>query len=108
MNKPKIDTGRPIHFEYQELNGFTVVALDSKLSDYNFQPAFENGQKVLKCVDKTIKDCRNIDGCVYFHLGRCDDATMVRLIELFQKLKAEKGWKQQQGLIVPDHKFEFK
>lgn len=32
---------------------------------------------------------------------------MIDLIEKFNKLKKEKGWKQQQGLIVPDHKFKF-
>lgn len=98
---------RPIHFEYQEIGGMTVVALDSKLSDYDFQAAFENGQKVMKQPARTVKDCRNIDGCVYFHLGHVDDRVMVDLIEKFQKLKAEKGWKQEQGLLIPDHKFKI-
>ena len=98
---------RPIHFEFQELGEYTIVALDSRLSDYDFQIAYENGNKVMKKPEKTIKDCRNIDGCVYFHLGHVDDSTMIDLIEKFQKLKQEKGWKQETGLIVPDHKFKF-
>jgi len=98
---------RPIHFEYQEFNGFTVVALDSRLSDYNFQPVMEGDKPMVRMPEKTVKDCRNIDGCVYFHLGHVTDAVMVDLIEKFQKLKKEKGWKQQQGLIIPDHKFNF-
>lgn len=98
---------RPIHFEYQDFKNLTVVALDSKLSDYGFQPIMENGKLVAKCPEKTVKDCRNIDGCVYFHLGHVSDSVMVDLIEKFNKLKEEKGWKQQQGLIVPDHKFKF-
>lgn len=98
---------RPIHFEYQKFKNLTVVALDSKLSDYGFQPIMGNGKLVVKCPKKTIKDCRNIDGCVYFHLGHVSDSVMVDLIEKFNKLKEEKGWKQQQGLIVPDHKFKF-
>lgn len=98
---------RPIHFEYQKFKNLTVVALDSKLSDYGFQPVMENGKLVAKCPEKTVKDCRNIDGCVYFHLGHVSDSVMVDLIEKFNKLKKEKGWKQQQGLIVPDHKFKF-
>ncbi len=98
---------RPIHFEYQKFKNLTVVALDSKLSDYGFQPVMENGKLVVKCPEKTVKDCRKIDGCVYFHLGHVSDSVMVDLIEKFNKLKEEKGWKQQQGLIVPDHKFKF-
>lgn len=98
---------RPIHFEYQKFKNLTVVALDSKLSDYGFQPIMENGKLVVKCPEKTIKDCRNIDGCVYFHLGHVSDSVMIDLIEKFNKLKEERGWKQQQGLIVPDHKFKF-
>lgn len=96
---------KPIHFEYQKFGNMTVVALDAKLSDFGFQPVMEGGKMVMKCPEKTIKDCRNIDGCVYFHLGRATDAQMVDLIEKFQKLKQEKGWKQQQGPVVPDHKF---
>lgn len=98
---------RPIHFEYQKFKNLTVVALDSKLSDYGFQPVMENGKLVVRSPEKTVKDCRNIDGCVYFHLGHVSDSVMVDLIEKFNKLKKEKGWKQQQGLIVPDHKFKF-
>lgn len=98
---------RPIHFEYQEMSDFTIVALDSKLSDYNFQPAMEEGKPIMRKPENTIKDCRKIDGCVYFHLGHVTDSVMIDLIEKFQKLRAEKGWKQQQGLIIPDHKFKF-
>lgn len=96
---------RSIHFEYQKFDNMTVVALDAKLKDFDFQPAMENGQLVMKCPEKTVKDCRNIDGCLYFHLGHVSDSVMIDLIEKFQKLKAEKGWKQQQGLVVPDNKF---
>lgn len=98
---------RPIHFEYQKFKNLTVVALDSKLSDYGFQPVMENGKLVVKYPEKTVKDCRNIDGCVYFHLGHVSDSVMIDLIEKFNKLKKEKSWKQQQGLIVPDHRFKF-
>ena len=98
---------KPIHFEYQKIGDLTVVALDSKLSDYGFQQVTNNGEPALKIPAKTVKDCRHIDGCVYFHLGHVTDSVMVDLIEKFQKLKQERGWKQQQGLIVPDHKFKF-
>lgn len=98
---------KPIHFEYQELKEYTIVALDSKLSDYDFQPDFENGHAVMKRPGRTVKDCRNIDGCVYFHLGHVPESTMIDLIEKFQKLKKEGGWKQNPSLIVPDHKFTF-
>lgn len=99
---------KPIHFEYQTLpNGVTVVALDSKLSDYDIHPSMENGKLEMRIPEKTVKDCRNIDGCIYFHLGRASDRVMVDLIEKFQKLKLEKGWKPSKGLVVPDDKFRF-
>ena len=98
---------RPIHFEYQKIGEVTVVALDSKFADYDFQPQQENGQLVMRCPEKTIKDCRNIDGHVYFHLGRVSDTVMIDLIEKFQKLKREKGWKPHKGLVVPDPKFKI-
>lgn len=98
---------RPIHFEYQKFGEHTIVALDSKLSDYGFQPVMENGELVVKRAERTVKDCSSIDGCIYFHLGRVADSVMTDLIEKFQKLKKEKGWRQQPGLIVPDHKFRF-
>lgn len=98
---------RPIPFEYQEFANMTVVALDAKLKDFDFQPVMENGQMVMRCPEKTVKDCRHIDGCLYFHLGHVSDSVMIDLIEKFQKLKQEKGWKQQKGLIVPDNKFQI-
>lgn len=100
---------RKIKFEYQYLpaHGFTVVALDSQLQDYEFQPTWENGKLLLKGPEKTIKDCRHIDGCVYFHLGIVTDSVMVDLIEKFQKLKQEKGWKRGKGIDVPDPKFKI-
>lgn len=98
---------RPIHFEYQDLPDFTIVALDSKFADYDFQPVTENGKLVMKTPEKTVKDCRHIDKCIYLHLGHVADSVMVDLIEKFQKLKKEKGWKREHGLIVPDHRFKF-
>lgn len=85
----------------------TVVTLDSRFSDYDPKPVMEDGRMVMKTVEKTIKDCRAIDGCVYLHLGRATDAEMVRLIQIFQKLKQEKGWKEEIEPIVPDAKFIF-
>lgn len=96
---------RPIHFEYQQFGNTTVVALDSKLKDYDFNPVKINGQLRMQLSEKTIKDCRNIDGCIYLHIGRVSDSVMVDLIEKFQKLKMEKGWKPGKGLVVPDNKF---
>lgn len=98
---------KPIHFEYQDIKGIRVVTLDSKLSDYNFQPDAENGNIVMKAPERTIKDCRHIDGCVYFHLGHVTDTVMCDLIEKFQKLLKEPGWKQNIGLIVPDPVFKI-
>lgn len=108
---------KPMHFEYKEFPdlNLTIVALDSKLSDYDFMPVIENGKAITDAFGrpmvtqtaKTIKDCRGIDGCIYLCLGHVSDAKMVDLIEKFQKLKKEKGWKPNLSPIVPDPKFNF-
>ena len=98
---------RPIHFEFQTIGDTTVVALDSKLADYDFKPVKIDGKMMIQLPEKTIKDCRNIDGCIYLHLGRVDERVMVDLIEKFQKLKMERGWKPGKGLVVPDDKFRL-
>ncbi|MDE6023724.1 MAG: hypothetical protein K2G13_09520, partial [Muribaculaceae bacterium] len=68
---------KPIHFEFQEFsNGVTIVALDSKLEDYEFKPVLQNGQIVMQRAERTVKDCRSIDGCIYFHLGVVSDQVM--------------------------------
>ena len=98
---------RPIHFEFQQFGNVTVVALDSKLKDYDFKSINIGGKMVVQLPEKTVKDCRNIDGCIYFHLGRVSDSVMVDLIEKFQKLKMERGWKPGKGLAIPDNKFRL-
>ena len=98
---------KPINFEYQKVGDMTLVALDSKLADYKMQPSMIDGKMMMRIPEKTIKDCRCIDGCVYLHLGRVSDTVMINLIELFQKAKQEKGWKQGEGIVVPDNKLQI-
>ena len=96
---------KPIHFEYQRLNEFTVVALDAQLSDFNPKPILENGKPVMRVPAKTVKDCRNIDGCIYYHLGYATDSEMIDLIEKFQKLLFEKGWKKKPATFTNEIDF---
>jgi hypothetical protein len=91
--------GRKINFEYQTFDGLKIVALDASLSDFKAQPVRgENGKLEMRIAEKTVKDCRYIDGCIYYHLGRVSDSVMVDLIEKFQKLLKEKGWKPVDGI----------
>lgn len=100
-NKYRRDPNKPIHFEWQPFGGFRVVALDAKLSDFQGVASIENGVPIMKFPEKTVKDCRNIDGCVYYMLGRVDESYMIELIEKFQMLLKEKqGWKPQKGIII--------
>ena len=93
---------RPINFEYQTFGKLTVVALDAKLKDFKPQPKLKNGVPVMEIAERTVKDCRNIDGCIYFHLGRVSDSVMIDLIEKFWKLRKEKGWKQGESVFTLD------
>jgi hypothetical protein len=91
----KTDSG-PIHFEFEHLAQGTVVALDAKLDDFKAKPCkLPDGSDGIEFAPKTAKDCRNIDGCIYLHLGAVPDTEMVRLIEIFLKAIKDKSlWKQ--------------
>lgn len=89
---------RPIPFEFQKFGNLTLVTLDSRFTDYDFKPVMQNGKMMMQIPEKTIKDCRNIDGCVYFHLGRVSDRVMVDLIEKFQKPESRERLEAWKGL----------
>jgi len=93
---------RPIKFEYQTIGKVTVVALDAGLKDFKPQKKLKNGVPVMEIAERTIKDCRNIDGCIYFHLGRVSDTVMIDLIDKFWKLRKEGGWKMGDGIFTGD------
>lgn len=85
-----METPRKISFEYRDYGNppLRVVALDSRLRDYDPVPRFDERGRLttMRTVEKTVKDCRYIDGCIYLHLGRVTDAVMVDLIEKFRKM----------------------
>lgn len=94
-----------ITFEYETFPNCTVVALDAQLSDFQAQPIERDGKTYVHFKERTIKDCRNIDGCIYLHKGRVSDSVMCDLIEKFNKLKQEsKNWKEKDNLILPKTK----
>ena len=101
---------KPIRFERQYLPNYhcTVVALDAKLSDFEGKPTMINGKLMVRLPEKTVKDCRGIDGCVYMHLGHVSERLMVDLIELYQKAaKSEKWQENHNGLVMPDDKLDL-
>ena len=101
---------RPIRFErqYMPRHQCTVVALDARLSDFEGKPVTIDGKLMIRLPEKTIKDCRKIDGCVYLHLGHVEDRVMVDLIELYQKIAKSNKWQDNQnGLVIPDEKFNL-
>ena len=93
------------YFEYEVYPGVTVVALNATLDDFKAQPIIRDGKQFVHFKERTEKDCTQIDGCVYLHLGRVSDAVMCDLIEKFQKLKKEsKNWKPKDKLTLPKTK----
>lgn len=94
-----------ITFEYKVYPECTVVALDATLDYFEGQPVMQDGMPCLKYNERTVKDCTNIDGCVYLHKGHVPDSVMVDLIEKFIKLKNEsKDWKETGKLVLPNSK----
>ncbi len=81
---------RNICFEwetYHDDHDITIVALDATLEDFKGQPINVNGKPEVYFKERTVKDCTNIDGCVYFHLGHVTDDVLVRLIEKFDAVR---------------------
>ena len=97
----KTDRG-PIYFEFEQYPNVTVVALNAKLDDFKARPCkLPGGIDGVEYAPKTMKDCRNIDGCVYLHLGAVMDSEMVRLIEIFLKAVNDKTlWKEKLPEII--------
>lgn len=88
-------------YEYYPDSKATAVALDALLDDFKEQPIVINGKPMVMTKERTIKDCRYLDGCIYFHLGKVDDRTMCDLIEKFQKIKSQtKDWKAKGRIML--------
>lgn len=86
---------------------YKVVALDATLEEFGLQSVERDGEMLVYRPERTIKDCREIDGCIYFHKGRVTDAVMSDLIEKFQKLLADKeGWTENRT-AAPDPKLKI-
>lgn len=88
MNKDKIT------FEYKDLPaGYRAVSLNSKLKDYERKVVYIKGEPKIVIPEMAIKDCRKLDGCVYFAPKNTAESKLNELIELFNKLLLEKsGW----------------
>lgn len=99
-----MDKNGIIHFEYQDLpTGVRIVALDCTIRQLHPKTYLKDGKPMLQLPEMTMKDCTNIDGCIYYHLGRVPDSVMVDLIEKFQKLLKEKNWKKNDGFKFIHH-----
>lgn len=97
-----------ITFEYKVYPECTVVALDAPLDYFQGQPVIQDGQPCVRFNERTVKDCTQIDGCVYLHKGHVPDSVMVDLIEKFVKLRQEsKGWKTADKLVLPKTKIKI-
>lgn len=83
-----------ITFQYKDLPaGYRAVALNSKLSDYERKVVTIKGEPMVVIPEMAIKDCRMIDGCVYFAPKDTPETKLNELIEAFNKVLHEKtGW----------------
>ena len=86
------------YFEFQDIvNGterYRIVVLNAKLADITPRIVKRDGRLMKVISALTTKDCRHIDGCVYFHLGNCHETVMNDLCQTFQNMMADrKAWK---------------
>lgn len=79
------------HFEWEAHpdEHVTVVALNNTLDYFKGQPFMRDGQLMARFNERMVKDCRYLDGCIYFIAGKVPEYEMNALIEVFQKMKKE-------------------
>lgn len=89
-----------IHFEwdYYSEDKVTVVALDNSLDYFKAHPMMIHGKLYDVFNERLTKDCKCIDGCIYFYAGKDDEVwKMNDLIEKFQNMRkdmiSKKTWK---------------
>lgn len=84
-----------IRFEYKDMpQGYRAVSFNTPLAYFATKVRQgKNGPEAF-LEEMTVKDCRHIDGCVYFMKGRVPDAVICKNIELYQKIKDTARWKQ--------------
>lgn len=77
--------------QYKHINGgnpplgYTAVAFNEPLTYFEPKVFMRDGQLVQRYNEMTVKDCRNIDKCVYFAPGKVSDGVMTDWIIKFQK-----------------------
>ena len=100
---------KPIRFERQYLPtyGCTVVALDCRLEELQGRYVMVNGKPSVRLPERTIKDCRGLDGCVYMCIGMVSESRLNALIELYQKAKDKENWNENNEPILPDDKLDL-
>lgn len=100
-----------MHVEWQPFGKYRVVAIGARLRDFNGVSYIENGVPMMKYPEMSVKDCRNIDGCIYYMMGRIPDDEFIRYIELFQatckemeenarakRIERRLQWKEEHGI----------
>lgn len=108
--KRKKNMTKPVCFEWEHYGDedVTVVALEATLDDFKAQPITIDGKPFSQFKERTIKDCRMIDKCIYLHLGHINDDKMTDLIQLFhnvifqaKKIGPHGSFWMQDGKILP-------
>lgn len=75
--------------------GYRAVAFNAPLSYFAARLKLgKNGTITQVLAEMTVKDCRHIDGTVYFAKGRVDDATLCRYIRYYNAEKDNGKWKR--------------
>lgn len=83
-----------ISFQYRDLpQGYRAVAFNAPLEYFATKMKVGPKGPVAFLEEMTVKDCRHIDGCVYFMKGRVPDSIICRNIELYQRVKDNGKWK---------------
>lgn len=92
-----------ISFQFRDLPaGYRAVAFNEPLDYFaTHLVKDEKGNIHQIMAEMTVKDCRHIDGCVYFAKGRVSDRQLNDWIELYNKVKDNGKWKKVESAEKP-------
>lgn len=86
-----------VTFQFRDMPaGYRAVAFNAPLDYFATHITRDAKGEIHQIMaEMTVKDCRHIDGCVYFAKGRVPERKLNDLIELYNHVKDNGKWKKE-------------
>ena len=88
-----------IRFEWETFpeEHVTIVALGARLDDFKAQPKIIDGKPMAYYKERTVKDCRKLNGRIFLHLGHVQDSVITDLATIFDNVMASQKEQKVEG-----------